>query len=113
MTEATQKEIEFYITPEGKIPFNDWFESLKDKRGREEVARRLNRALQGNFGDHKVLSEGLYEMRITYGPAYRIYYTEKDKRIIVLLCAGDKSSQSEDIKRAKQYLEDYLGGQNL
>lgn len=113
MIEATQKEIEFYITPEGKIPFNDWFESLKDKRGREEVARRLNRALQGNFGDHKVLSEGLYEMRITYGPAYRIYYTEKDKRIIVLLCAGDKSSQSEDIKRAKQYLEDYLGGQNL
>lgn len=113
MAETTQKEIEFYITSEGKIPFNEWFESLKDKRGREEVARRLNRALQGNFGDHKILSEGLYEMRFTYGPAYRIYYTEKDKRIIVLLCAGDKSSQPEDIKRAKQYLEDYLGGQNL
>ena len=54
--------------------------------------------------------------RITYGPAYRIYYTEKDKRIIVLLCAGDKSTQPEDVEKAKQYLKDYLvslGGENL
>lgn len=112
MVETTEKEIEFYITPEGKIPFNEWYESLKDKRGREEVKRRLNRAIQGNFGDHKILVEGLYEMRITYGRAYRIYYTEKDKRIIVLLCAGYKSTQSEDVEKAKQYLKDYLGGQS-
>jgi putative addiction module killer protein len=116
MEETKEKAIEYYITQEGKIPFNQWYESLKDKRAREEVARRLNRAIQGNFGDHKILAEDLYEMRITYGPAYRIYYTEKDKRIIVLLCGGDKSTQTEDVEKAKQYLKDYLvslGGENL
>jgi putative addiction module killer protein len=116
MVGTTEKELEFYITSDGKIPFNEWYESLKDKRGREEIARRLNRILKGNPGDHKILTEGLYEMKITYGPAYRIYYTEKDKKIIVLLCGGDKSTQSEDIEKAKRYLKDYLaslGGENL
>jgi putative addiction module killer protein len=74
MEETKEKAIEYYITQEGKIPFNQWYESLKDKRATEEVARRLNRAIKGNFGDHKILAEDLYEMRITYGPAYRIYH---------------------------------------
>lgn len=108
MEESKEKTIEYYITSEGKIPFNEWYESLKDKRARQEVARRLNRAIEGNYGDHKTIVENLYEMKITYGPAYRIYYTEKERKIIVLLCGGDKSTQSKDIERAKEYLKDYL-----
>lgn len=113
MAESFLKEIEFYIAPDGKIPFNEWFESLKDKRAKQEVSRRLDRAAAGNYGDHKVLVEDLYEMRITYGPAYRIYYTETEGRIIVLFCGGDKSTQGQDILRAKQYLMDYKGDKSL
>ncbi|MFY9225512.1 MAG: type II toxin-antitoxin system RelE/ParE family toxin [Blastocatellia bacterium] len=112
MAEPT-KEIEFYITSDGKIPFNEWYESLKDKRAKLEVSRRLDRAAASNFGDHKGLVEHLYEMRITYGPGYRIYYTEKDGKIIVLFCGGDKKTQSQDIAKAKQYLIDYLGEESL
>lgn len=111
MAEATQKELQYYVTPDGKIPFNEWFESLKDKRARQEVSRRLGRALLGNFGDHRSLGADLYELKISYGPAYRIYYTQRDNKIIVLLCAGNKSSQTDDIRKAKLYLQDYLGDQ--
>jgi putative addiction module killer protein len=113
MAGTTTKELEFYMTPEGKIPFKEWYESLKDKRAKLEVSRRLDRAVAGNSGDHKTLAEGLMEMRITYSPGYRIYYTETDERLIVLFCGGDKKSQSQDILKAKEYLANYLGGKSL
>jgi putative addiction module killer protein len=113
MAGTTTKEIDFYITPDGKNPFKEWYESLKDKRAKLEVGRRLDRAAAGNSGDHKTLVEGLMEMKITYSPGYRIYYTETDERIIVLLCGGTKKTQPQDILKAKGYLEDYLEGKNL
>src|SRR5438477_357888 len=105
MSKSPKKEIELYITPEGKIPFNDWFESLKDKRAKDEVRRRLERVQDGNFGDHHSIvgGNGIAELRIKYGPAYRIYYGETATSIVALLCGGDKSSQSSDIKKAKEY----------
>ena len=109
MPTAQPKEIELYITPEGKIPFSDWLDSLKSKRIKAEVNRRLERATAGNFGDHKSVGEDVYEIRITYGPGYRIYYATVDNKIILLLCAGEKDTQAADVKKAKKYWRDYQG----
>ena len=103
------REFELYVTPEGKIPFSDWLETLKDKRAKAEVKRRLDRVIEGNLGDHKFIGEKLFELRITYGPGYRIYCGEVEGKIIVLLCAGDKSTQSKDIEEAKEYWANYTG----
>lgn len=107
MPTTQPREIELYITPNGKIPFSDWLDSLKDKRIKAEVSRRLERATAGNLGDHKSVGDDVYEMRITYGPGYRIYYAEVDNKIVLLLCAGDKNTQVADIKKAKEYWKDY------
>ncbi len=110
MSKAQQRELELYMTAEGKIPFAEWFDKLKDKRAKEEIKRRLERVIDGNFGDHHSLpgTQGVSELRITYGPAYRIYYAETATTIVVLLCGGDKSSQAKDIKKASEYWQDYL-----
>ena len=110
MGKTEPREIELYITAEGKIPFSDWLDSLKDKRAKAEVSRRLERVTVGNFGDHKSVGDDVYEMRITYGPGYRIYYADMENKIVLLLCAGDKSTQGSDIKKAKEYWEDYKEG---
>jgi len=67
-----------------------------------KVLARINQIRGGNFGDHKSVSNGVSELRIHYGPGYRIYYTVRGKMIVILLCAGDKSSQSKDIKKAQE-----------
>jgi putative addiction module killer protein len=110
MSKAPQREIELYVTTDGKIPFAEWLSNLKDKRAKDEVKRRLDRVIDGNFGDHHALpgTDGVSELRITYGPAYRIYYGETATTIVVLLCGGDKGSQAKDIKKAKGYWQDYL-----
>jgi putative addiction module killer protein len=109
MTEAKPREIELYVSPKGKIPFSEWMASVKDSRLKTEVRNRLDRVLLGNFGDHKSVGDDVYELRIKYGAGYRIYYAEIEGKIVVLLCAGDKSTQVEDIKTAKAYWQDYKG----
>ena len=109
MAKAQPREIELYITADGKIPFSDWLDSLIDKRSRSEVNRRIERATNGNFGDHKSVGNDVYEMRITYGGGYRIYYAELEEgnKILLLLLGGVKSTQVGDIKKAKEYWDDY------
>jgi putative addiction module killer protein len=107
MSRAHPRQIELYVTDDGKIPFSDWLNSIKDSRLRNEVRNRLDRVLLGNFGDHKSVGDDVYELRITYGAGYRIYYAEAEGKIIVLLCAGDKSSQTPDVLKAKTYWLDY------
>ncbi|MFY9221438.1 MAG: type II toxin-antitoxin system RelE/ParE family toxin [Blastocatellia bacterium] len=107
MSNAYPRQIELYINDDGKIPFNEWLSSIKDTRLKNEVRNRLDRVLLGNFGDHKSVGNDVYELRIKYGAGYRIYYAETETTIVLLLCAGDKSSQSEDIKNAKLFWQDY------
>lgn len=109
MKEAKPREIELYVTVDGKIPFSEWMALVKDARLKIEVRNRLNRVLLGNFGDHKSVGEDVYELRIRYGAGYRIYYAEVDGKIVVLLCAGDKSTQDDDVKTAHTYWNDYKG----
>ncbi|MFC0205444.1 type II toxin-antitoxin system RelE/ParE family toxin [Novosphingobium soli] len=81
--------------------FSDWLRGLKDTHGRARIAKRIDRVAAGNFGDAKSVGEGVSELRFTFGPAYRVYYTRRGDAIVILLCGGDKSSQSDDIERAQ------------
>lgn len=86
--------------------FSKWLAKLKDTKGKVSILRRVERMKLGNFGDHKSLGNNISELRITTGPGYRVYYTQKNEEIIVLLVGGDKSSQSDDIKKANEILKE-------
>lgn len=80
--------------------FDAWLVGLKDHIGKAQIALRLDRAAKGNFGDCEPVGEGVSEMRIHYGPGYRVYYTRRDSVVYLLLLGGDKSTQKRDIKHA-------------
>ncbi|HXQ16655.1 MAG TPA: type II toxin-antitoxin system RelE/ParE family toxin [Caulobacteraceae bacterium] len=81
--------------------FAEWLATLRDIRARARIADRLLRAALGNLGDSVSVGEGVIELRIHFGPGYRLYAVRRGEALIVLLCGGDKSSQERDIKRAK------------
>lgn len=87
--------------------FSKWLLKLKDIRGKVSIIRRIKRVKEGNFGDHKSLGDQISELRITTGPGYRVYYTQQGSKIIVLLVGGDKSTQSNDIEKAKELAKEY------
>jgi putative addiction module killer protein len=87
--------------------FSHWHNSLKDLRGKIAIARRIDRAEKGNFGDSEPVGAGVFEMRIDFGPGYRVYYILKGSEMIILLCGGDKSSQKRDIDKAKEMAEEF------
>jgi putative addiction module killer protein len=80
--------------------YRDWINSLKDRVGRARVQVRVDRLVHGNPGQHRVLTDGVCELKVDFGPGYRVYYTERGGVLIVLLAGGDKSSQQQDIKAA-------------
>ena len=77
--------------------------------GKIIIQRRLDRILNGNFGDHKFCQDGVWELRIDFGPGYRVYYVQEAPTIVLLLCGGSKRMQSADIKQAVRYWLDYQG----
>ena len=80
--------------------YRDWINSLKDRVGRARVQVRVDRLVHGNPGQHRVLTDGVCELKVDFGPGYRVYYTERAGVLIVLLAGGEKSSQQQDIKAA-------------
>jgi len=86
--------------------FSIWLTKLKDIKGKVTILRRIDRVKKGNFGDYKSISSDLWELRITVGPGYRVYYTKRGSEIVVLLLGGNKSTQSEDIAKAKEILKE-------
>ena len=82
--------------------FDSWLKKLHDSRARDRIHRRIERLAEGNAGDVKPVGEGISEMRIDYGPGYRVYYKDSGREIIILLCGGDKTTQTKDIERAKE-----------
>ena len=87
------------------LPFRDWLDDLRDRRAKTIIAARLRRAAEGNLGQTRALGPGLNEMKIDFGPGYRLYYSRVGDRIVVVLCGGDKSSQGRDIERAAEILK--------
>ena len=83
------------------IEFSKWIAGLKDRTAFARINVRLIRAAEGNLGETRSVGEGVHEMKINYGPGYRVYFINRGSEVIVLLCGGDKGSQDRDIKRAK------------
>ena len=82
--------------------FAEWLSRLRDERAVARIAVRINRLALGNPGDVRPVGEGVSEMRIDYGPGYRVYFVQRGEEFIVVLCGGDKSTQSRDIERSKE-----------
>ena len=100
-------ELRYYQTSLGERPFVDWFEGLNDKQARARIDARMARIAGGNLGDVEPVGEGVLELRIDWGPGYRVYFSRRGNVIVLLLCGGDKRTQQKDIKRAKAYFEDF------
>jgi len=86
--------------------YKAWFSRLADRRAKARIDIRIKRLAMGNYGDVKPVGMGISELRIDYGPGYRVYFKETGTEIIVLLCGGDKRTQAGDIERAKKLLRD-------
>ncbi|MGB8475786.1 MAG: type II toxin-antitoxin system RelE/ParE family toxin [Candidatus Acidiferrum sp.] len=100
-------EIRHYISPAGRDLFDEWLSGLADSLTQAKVAVRIDRLAAGNFGDCKPLRDGLWELRIDWGPGYRVYYTLTNRECVLLLSGGEKRKQAADIERARRYLKDY------
>jgi putative addiction module killer protein len=103
----TPKEIVAFRAKDGRVPFEDWLDDLNDKKAVARILARLARVRQGNLGDWKSVGEGVSELRVGYGPGYRVYFGQKGQTLVVLLCGGDKRMQDRDIRLAKQYWQEY------
>ncbi|MGH9861103.1 MAG: type II toxin-antitoxin system RelE/ParE family toxin [Candidatus Acidiferrales bacterium] len=100
-------EIRHYVSRAGKDVFDDWLSQLVDARAQAKIASRINRLAAGNLGDCRPPRQGVSELRIDWGPGYRVYYAMLGRVCVLLLCGGDKRKQSSDIDRALDYLKDY------
>lgn len=99
-------EIRLFETARGKIPFLEWRDEL-DKLTRSKIRTRIDRIALGSFGDSKSIGDGIFELRIDFGPGYRVYFGRHNAIVIVLLTGGDKGSQQRDINKAKRYWQEY------
>jgi len=100
-------EILRYVTVSGKDVIGDWLDGLRDVRAAAKIVVRIDRLAAGNLGDCKSLEGGVSELRIDWGPGYRVYYATIDRSTVLLLCGGDKRKQSSDIRRAVEYWQDF------
>ncbi len=110
--EAQPREIRRYIKPDGRIPFLEWYYYLRDAKARVKIEARLERVELGNVGDYRSVGQGVFELRIDCGPGYRVYFGQVGTVIVLLLCGGDKSTQEQDISKAKEYWRDYESREN-
>ena len=100
-------EIRHYLDSSGRDHFAEWRGKVRDQKARIAIDRRLIRMELGNFGDHKPLRDGVWELRIDVGPGYRVYYAKAGLFIVLLLCGGDKDEQKNDIDRACEFWRDW------
>jgi len=95
-------ELIYYQEENGRSPFIEWITALRDKTAKARIASRMRQIESGNFGDSKPVGEGVTELRIHVGAGYRVYCGRYGQRSVILLCGGDKDSQTKDIARAKE-----------
>ncbi|MCX6594461.1 MAG: type II toxin-antitoxin system RelE/ParE family toxin [Acidobacteria bacterium] len=99
-------QLEIYRRANGKRPFVDWVTNL-DPASEAAIVRRLDRVRSGNLGDYKSVGKGVFELRVNWGPGYRVYFGRDGGRLVIVLAGGDKSSQSSDITLAQRYWMEY------
>ena len=100
-------EIRHYLTAAGIDPFLEWFDALRDRHAQARVRARLDRLKRGLLGDCEPVGEGVSELRIDWGPGYRVYFARAGTELVLLLLGGDKRKQQTNIKQAKEYWHDY------
>lgn len=96
-----------YATPDGRKPFNEWIRGLRDIHARARIRTRLDRLELGNLGDHVSVGGGVRELRVFFGPGYRVYFSLENRNVILLFTGGTKATQRNDIALAKTYGTDY------
>jgi putative addiction module killer protein len=108
---STLEKITIVVTMEliRSATFDRWLTGLRDRRALARIAARLDRLAAGNPGDVQPVGDGVSELRIDYGPGYRVYFTRRGPVLVILLCGGDKSSQDRDIRQAKALAEEWKG----
>ncbi len=111
--EGRPRSVIFYSDAHGVEVFANWLDGLRDSTGRQRILARLRRVEQGNYGDHKHLRDGVLELRMTFGPGYRVYFGEDGSDVVVLLCGGDKRTQQDDVAKAVSYWKEYQGRAKL
>ena len=97
----------YYQMQDGRVPFREWLEAVRDAVARAAILSRMDRLRRGLFGDCEPVGGGVWELRIDVGPGYRAYFARSGKQVVLMLCGGDKRKQSADINRAKGYWNDY------
>jgi len=102
-----EQEVLVYAGSDGREPFAQWLRGLRDGQTRNRIRQRIARVRLGNFGDARSVGEGVHELRIQFGPGFRVYFGREDDAVVILLCGGDKSTQARDIERARDYWRDY------
>jgi putative addiction module killer protein len=100
-------QIRAYQSADRHEPFSEWLERLADRQARARIRARLDRVALGNLGDCKTVGKGVSELRIAWGPGYRVYFARVENVVLLLLCGGDKTTQQKDIQRAQTYLQDF------
>jgi putative addiction module killer protein len=111
-SESVPKEIAYYVTLDGEEPFITWLEGLSDKKARAKIRTKIDRVSLGNLGNYESVGKGVVELKVDYGPGYRIYCGLEGQTLVILLCGGDKDSQDKDIKQAQKYWLDYRSRDN-
>jgi len=107
-----QKQVDIYLDKNGKAPFSSWINGLADVKGRAKIRARIARLRLGNMGDCEPVGDGVSELRIHYGPGYRVYFGQDGNKIVVLILGGSKRTQKKDIKAAKILWKDYKEREN-
>ena len=102
-----EREIKKLELENGLVPFDEWFDTLRDQKMQAAVDARLARVRAGNFGDCKSVGDGVFELRIALGPGLRVYYGLHGRKIVVLVGGGDKRSQPRDIRRAQELWQQF------
>ncbi len=101
------RELQVYLTEDGRAPFSEWLVSLRDERAQAKIRVRLDRARLGNLGDWATVGEGVGELGIHYGQGYRVYFGQAGATMVLLLCGGIKGTQPENIRSAQAYWQDF------
>ena len=105
--DANEKVILYYQDARKRSPFRIWISSLKDIRGVQRIEARLTALQKGNFGVARSVGKGVMELKVDFGPGYRVYFGRDGETLVILLCGGSKASQNKDIKLAQEYWADY------
>jgi putative addiction module killer protein len=106
------KSLELFQDSSGKVPFESWIKNVRDKKSKARILQRIDRLRLGNYGDCKSVGSGVYELRIHFGPGFRVYFGLEGESVILLLCGGDKSTEKKDIENAHKYWMEYKENEN-